>query len=231
MMLKYWRSNIHEPISGDFAFSRTFMKEILASTWENCQLGYGVDFLFASVASKLNWCEIILSGKKLHKLRSFYIDTQGIITMRPKFEEVLLSIKKQACDDIFKNRNRQQENVKSATIGEVIWETSTVPLVDIEHEQLTQSVLKIYRKNALLFNAFHPSLSVYFADDPFIGIPFDIWSQCLETFILTKYDVLMYADIIEIIETIFFARVIGFFHDVKGKDNWYDLMEKQALKY
>jgi glycosyltransferase involved in cell wall biosynthesis len=230
MIVQFWNANIHEPISGDFAFSNAFCRKALAENWESPKFGYGVDFFFSTVAAQMKWSEVILPGRKIHPPRSYFIKDMDIMTMRPKFEEVLLSIKyciqNKAAEPSFRTHQ-----IKTVVDGIPFWDYATVPEFDQDIDALIATVQNKYNWSKELIHSFDNRLPGFFTAVPFQGIPFGIWIDALLKFFFDRYSQLLFRDIIDLIETLFFARLIGFFYEVKGRNDWYQQIEKDAANY
>jgi len=61
-------SDVRQPIAGDFAFSGRFVDHLIALTWPNTSLGFGVDILVSTeaIVGEMNVCGVQL-GQKIHR--------------------------------------------------------------------------------------------------------------------------------------------------------------------
>jgi glycosyltransferase involved in cell wall biosynthesis len=230
LIRSFWNADMHEPISGDFGFSRKFIKIALSKEWDEYVLGYGVDFFFATIAAQLRWSEIMLEGKKDHKLRSYKTNDFGYVTMNPKFKEVMLTAKKLM---ILNTLGHFQ--TESTTHNEILkkqpkWKILPVPTLDADIDQLKSSVLRKFNSEKEKFIQEYADCRKYFQSTPFIGISNLVWMQYLLRFIFSDFDKEKITLQIDLFENLFFMRVIGFFHDIQGNDDWYDEVEHNATK-
>lgn len=221
-----WNTEIHEPISGDFGFSSQFIRLALMETWDENILGYGVDFFFSSIASRLNWCEVILNGKKDHILRSYNRDSEGFITMNPKFTEVVLTVKKLILQNCT-SKNKREKVIKPHKYEEIKWALESPPFFDNDIEELKLSVLRKYNSNKHRFKSVNNTLDNYFSNSSFCGITNKLWIECLRDFINSD----IYSNQIDLIETIFLSRVVGFYYEILNNENWYSIVESNAKEF
>lgn len=230
VLKSFFGANIHEPISGDFGFSKRLVNMAQSYHWDTNIMGYGIDFFLSSLTTELKWCEIILNCKKDHKLRSYSRNSNGFITMNPKFKEVLFTVKHMISLKYSFPEFNIKTNVADNFYGENTFNLEPAPQFDSDIEELKLSVQKMYLLNEIAFKKQFINCESYFNRKKFIGIPSTYWFQCLKQFIQTE-DSLVNSKSIDLMENIFFCRVIGFHNEIQGIKDWYDIVEKYTFSF
>ncbi len=224
LVYSYYKSVVHQPISGEFAFSKKFVEEIMKQDnfWQQTSiLGYGIDIFLTVFSLNYRWCEINLTGFKDHKLRSYKRDISGYVTMRPKLQEVF-----DAVLYILHKLQIKSEVVQSCSFGEISWVIDVPPSFDFEIDELKQSVWLKFQNNKDRFVFFYPDLDKYFLQhDNFVGIDIKAWSEVIKLYFLDRKNCDM-----DIIENLFLSRVIGFFYEIQNEPEWFQVVKKNSLK-